>query len=159
MGNQPTTIDLQTHMQALKAVHGSYVNQKIGVLNQLKDKLPPEIIEIIMKANRDVLCQPVSNGFSGDGSIPELINVLWAPLQHSGYVFETEEIENGVQVYCTRCPYANLYRALGGEDWGFQLFCAADAELVEQFNPNIKFERTKTLMEGDDCCNHRYTMK
>ena len=24
------------------------------------------------------------------------------------------------------------------------------------FNPAFKMERTKTLMEGDDCCNHRY---
>lgn len=159
MENQPTTIDLQTHMQALKAVHSSYVAQKIGVLNQLKEKLSPEIIETILIANRDILCQPVMNSFSGDGSINDLINVLWEPLRNSGYMFETEAIENGVQVYCNRCPYANLYRELGGEDWGFQLFCAADAELVEQFNPNIKFERSKTLMEGHDCCNHRYMMK
>ena len=159
MENQPTTINLQDHMQALKAVHAGYVNQKLGVLNQLKDKLPPEIIEIILKTNRDVLCQPFISTFSGDGNINDLINVLWEPLRNSGYIFETEEIENGMQIYCTRCPYANLYRELGGEDWGFQLFCAADAELVEQFNPNIKFERSKTLMEGHDCCNHRYTMK
>ena len=159
MDNQPTTIDLQDHMQALKAVHVNYVNQKISVLNQLKEKLSPETMEIILKTNRDILCQPFVDGITGDGNINDLIAILWEPLRNSGYAFETEEIENGIQVQCTRCPYAALYRELGGEDWGFQLFCAADAELVEQFNPHIKFERTKTLMEGHDCCNHRYTMK
>jgi predicted ArsR family transcriptional regulator len=159
MENQPATIDLQTHMQALKAVHSSYAAQKIEELNQLKEKLPPETLEVILKTSRDIVCKPYANHFSGIGSIDELIGILWEPLRKAGYVFETKPVENGVQVHCTRCPYANLYRELGGEEWGFQLYCAADAELVEQFNPSIKFERTKILMQGQDCCNHRYTMK
>lgn len=159
MDNQPTTIDIQTHMQALKATHVRYVNQEIGVLKQLNEKLPPEIMEIILKTNRDVLCQPLLNSIARESDISEFIKVIWEPLRNSGYVFESEEVENGVQIYCTRCPYANLYRELGGEEWGFQLYCAADAELVEQLNPNIKFERSQTLMEGQNYCNHRYTMK
>ncbi|MHA2213812.1 MAG: L-2-amino-thiazoline-4-carboxylic acid hydrolase [Candidatus Thorarchaeota archaeon] len=27
------------------------------------------------------------------------------------------------------------------------------------FNPKMKFERTKTLMEGDGYCDHCYTLK
>ncbi len=30
---------------------------------------------------------------------------------------------------------------------------------AEGFNLGIKFRRTKTLMEGDDCCDHRYTVE
>ncbi|MFW9789019.1 MAG: L-2-amino-thiazoline-4-carboxylic acid hydrolase, partial [Candidatus Thorarchaeota archaeon] len=38
-------------------------------------------------------------------------------------------------------------------------FCNEDEHIVAGFNPSIKFSRTKTLMEGHDCCDHCYVMK
>jgi hypothetical protein len=55
----------------------------------------------------------------------------------------------------TRCKYAEMYREHGLEDFGFLLSCGRDFSLFEGFNPNIKFTRTKTIMEGADCCDFR----
>jgi hypothetical protein len=45
------------------------------------------------------------------------------------------------------------------EDLGFALSCARDFAMVEGFNPEIKLERTQTLMEGADHCDFRFTHK
>lgn len=57
-----------------------------------------------------------------------------------------------------RCRYAEMYRELGIEEFGFLLSCGRDFAMVRGFNPKIRFKRTKTLMEGDDCCDFRYEM-
>ncbi|MFC2012727.1 L-2-amino-thiazoline-4-carboxylic acid hydrolase [Chloroflexota bacterium] len=31
--------------------------------------------------------------------------------------------------------------------------------MASAFNPDIGFQRTKTLMRGDDCCDHIYYLK
>ena len=55
----------------------------------------------------------------------------------------------------TRCKYAEMYREHGLEDFGFLLSCGRDYALFEGFNPDIKFTRTKTIMQGGDCCDFR----
>src|SRR5271165_191274 len=55
-----------------------------------------------------------------------------------------------------RCRYAEMYRALGLSDLGATLSCQRDFALAEGFNPEIKLERTQTLMEGASCCDFRF---
>lgn len=58
----------------------------------------------------------------------------------------------------TRCLWAEVFRELGAEDIGYWI-CEGDGPAVTAFNPKIKFKRTKTLMEGNDCCDHIYYLK
>ncbi len=90
-------------------------------------------------------------------SIDDLIRTQWMPWTEGE--FTVEKIPNGIQIYCTKCPMADAFWAIERVDLGVQFFCNEDAFIVEGYNPDIKFHRTKTLMEGDDCCDHRYTMK
>jgi hypothetical protein len=53
---------------------------------------------------------------------------------------------------------AELAKKIGGEEIGFALTCAWDYGFCRGLNPEIKFTRTKTLMMGDDCCNHTYRL-
>jgi len=39
------------------------------------------------------------------------------------------------------------------------MFCQNDFYIAEGFNSKIGLKRTKTLMEGHDCCDHFYYMK
>ncbi|UCG88709.1 MAG: L-2-amino-thiazoline-4-carboxylic acid hydrolase [Gemmatimonadota bacterium] len=34
-----------------------------------------------------------------------------------------------------------------------------DFTMCRGFNPNIRMERTKILMQGHDCCNHRWILE
>ena len=56
----------------------------------------------------------------------------------------------------TRCRYAEMYRALGLADLGASLSCQRDFALIQGFNPEIKLERSQTLMEGAPFCDFRF---
>jgi hypothetical protein len=57
-----------------------------------------------------------------------------------------------------RCMWAEVFAELDALDIGFWL-CEGDAPMTSAFNPAIGFQRTKTLMEGDDCCDHIFYLK
>jgi len=54
------------------------------------------------------------------------------------------------------CLTAEVFREEDAAEIGYATVCHADFALPEGFNPKIKLIRDKTLMQGHDCCNHRY---
>jgi len=56
----------------------------------------------------------------------------------------------------TRCRYAEMYRELGIVELGAVLSCNRDGAFCTGFNPEIALTRTKTIMEGAECCDFRY---
>lgn len=89
-------------------------------------------------------------------SLQKLIELLWKGM---GDDFKYEIVYKGnneVQIYCFYCPFVELSISNGLKEIGFSKFCMSDYGIVEGFNANIIFTRTKTLMMGDDCCNHHY---
>jgi hypothetical protein len=66
-----------------------------------------------------------------------------------------ERSQDSVRLEFTRCPWADAFRALGRPDIG-SFFCETDALLCSSFNPRIKFEKTRSLMFGDACCDHHF---
>lgn len=161
MEEQKTLNEVELLKQALKNCHFMYVQQQLAILNALKTKFGPEVVEIVEHVNGEEICQTYLRKIQnpGERTIDDLINVLWEPLRNRGYEFTIERSEKGVQMECTVCPLANLYKALGGTDWGYHLYCSADEYLVKGFNPKIGFKRLKTLMEGHNCCDHFYFIK
>jgi hypothetical protein len=53
----------------------------------------------------------------------------------------------------SRCMYAEAFHELGAPELGW-VMCASDAPRVKSYNPRLGFKRTKTIMEGDDICDH-----
>jgi len=89
-------------------------------------------------------------------TLEDLIRNMWETWTEGE--FTIERTENDVQIHCTRCPIADTYRSIGREEYGFIFHCSGDAYIVSGFNPKMRFRRTKTLMNGDDCCDHHYSM-
>jgi hypothetical protein len=48
---------------------------------------------------------------------------------------------------------------MNAADIGFATVCFTDYATAAAFNPKLKMIRSKTLMQGHDCCNHRYVME
>jgi len=46
-------------------------------------------------------------------------------------------------------------RELNATDIGYAVICHGDYAYCQGFNPKIRLIRTKTLMQGDDCCEFR----
>ena len=65
---------------------------------------------------------------------------------------ETAEVR---EVKITECLWAKTMRELKPTDIGYAVICYGDYAWCQRFNPKIRLTRTKTLMQGDDCCDIR----
>jgi predicted ArsR family transcriptional regulator len=88
--------------------------------------------------------------------IHDFIRVLWEPLEAEGFSFTRKETEGQVRLCVTRCPVHDLAERTGMHAWLYHLACAMDFYTTSAFSAEIGFSRTKTLMEGHECCDHTY---
>lgn len=58
----------------------------------------------------------------------------------------------------TRCRYSEMYREMGLGDIGHLLSCNRDGDFCIGYNPDMKLERTQTIMKGASHCDFRYTL-
>jgi len=96
---------------------------------------------------------------AGGNSMEHLQKAI--PLFSMGGALEFQVVETGdkkIGLNVTRCKYAEMYREHGLEEFGFLLSCGRDYALMEGFNPEIKFTRTRTIMEGGDYCDFRFQL-
>ena len=56
------------------------------------------------------------------------------------------------------CGYARAYERMGIKEMGSVLSCIRDFSFIKGFNPQIKLERTQTIMEGAKYCDFRFKM-
>ena len=71
-------------------------------------------------------------------------------------VLERDETKYNYNI--VRCKYAEMYKDLGLADMGALFSCGRDGQLFGGFNPDIKFERTQTIMEGAEYCDFRLSL-
>ncbi len=68
-----------------------------------------------------------------------------------------EDTEKAFGLRVTECCIAEVFQAAGvGGEIGHAAVCNMDYYWPTGFNPNLKMERDRTLMQGHDHCNHRY---
>jgi hypothetical protein len=71
--------------------------------------------------------------------------------------FEYVELTDKVcEVKIHHCLWAKTFRDKDAGDFGYACICHGDFSYAQAFNPKLRLERTMTLMQGHDCCNHRW---
>lgn len=55
------------------------------------------------------------------------------------------------------CLWAKTMKELNATDIGFRICCQPDYAIATAYHPKVKLTRTKTIMEGNNCCDHTYT--
>ncbi len=138
-----------------------HMQHLVGILNELRSQYGEGVIDSVYKVQRDFNIWQWNNiaNSVGSNSTEDLIKVLWEPMKEDGLEYTEEKTDNGVQMHCTKCPIYDTLKEVGLTEWGYHLICNNDEYIVEGFNSEIGFKRTKTLMEGHDCCNHFYYIK
>jgi len=91
--------------------------------------------------------------------VQDFIRLLWEPLKSEGFSFSQKEADGKVEFRVEECPVYQLAKKTGMQAWLYHLACATDFYTASAFSSKIGFARTKTLMEGYDCCNHTYFNK
>jgi len=67
-----------------------------------------------------------------------------------------QDTDKVFEMRVSECLWAKAFREANAADLGFKIVCSLDYVTAETFNPRIKLIRDKTLMQGYDCCNHKY---
>jgi hypothetical protein len=67
-----------------------------------------------------------------------------------------EYTPNSYEMKITECLWAQTFREVNAADLGFATLCYGDEAMAAAFDPRLKLTRTKTLMNGDDCCHFRW---
>ena len=130
-------------------------------IRTLQKRFGDEVYQIIAKQNGEnafAEWKSISEK-SGNNSIDDLIKYLWEPLKKDGFEYEVEKTELGIQMKCTHCSFYDMAKHFGVTDEAFYMICEADPYITEGFNSEIGLKRTKTLMQGHDCCDHFYYLK
>lgn len=116
-----------------------------------------EVLEIIAEETQYAWAELARE--RGSNSIDDLLDTLWRGFGSIGGEYSVNREGGKVQIRATKCPMADRYRKIGKEEFGLMFHCSTDPHIVAGFNGKMNFEITKTLMAGDDCCNHCYSMK
>jgi hypothetical protein len=67
-----------------------------------------------------------------------------------------ESTDEAFEVKISECLWAKTFRDADAADIGYAGICHGDYAYASAYNPKLHMERTKTLMQGHDCCDHRW---
>lgn len=95
---------------------------------------------------------------AGNNSFKSYIDIFRKPDMLDTLTLEVvEDTDTVYELKITECLSHVIYKILKFDGkFGFASVCYGDYAWAEGWNPKIKLVRDKTLMEGHDCCNHRY---
>lgn len=154
MGADLTQVNLLARREIEARIAGPLIE---ALMNEFgKDK----VLEVIRKVIGDLAREAGSQLAQkmGDNSVRSFAKGLEA--WGAGGAYDLVELELTDDLYSfdiTRCRYAEMYRELGLQELGATLSCGRDFDLVKGFNSKMTLTRTKTIMEGGDCCDFRIT--
>lgn len=140
-----------------------HLQEKVLLLQALEKEFGPRVREIVLKERaastksewEDIAME------TNDIQVKDMIETLWEPMLKRGFVkYDIEEIDDSrICLKVTSCLFAEIVVDLDiPRDWAFALYCVDDEHMVKGFTPAMEFTRSKTLMEGHDCCNHCYRL-
>lgn len=96
----------------------------------------------------------------GSNTMADLVEVVSSWAKGGALEEEVTELTETSYIFnVVKCMYANRYRELGMEKFGYCLSCCRDEPFVQGFNPAITFERHQTIMEGALTCDFKFTLK
>jgi hypothetical protein len=137
------TVSLDLAVQLLKAMEERFGPEAREVLQKManEQEFPPE--DEVGNPNEDLwkFCTMIDHAAAGSHQWERVI-----------------EEEARIAYQFSRCMYAEILHELGEPELGM-VMCARDGPWVKSYNPKLGFRRTKTLMEGDEMCDHIFLVE
>lgn len=145
-----------TNRQFFAARYGEFIKLAKALEEEMgKDRL----IEFLKKNTTENMLKVGQNHAksSPDNSFRTYVNTFKSPGYKDTLTIEiVEDTEKAFELKITECIWATTFLQAKAGDIGYASVCFGDYAWAEGFNPKIKMVRDKTLMQGKDCCNHRY---
>ncbi|MCP4898919.1 MAG: L-2-amino-thiazoline-4-carboxylic acid hydrolase [bacterium] len=83
---------------------------------------------------------------------------LWDQMSEGFEFTVVEDTPQKLEYRVSACFLADTVGEHDRPDLGHAFYCAWDEGFCQGLNPRIRFTRSKTLMNGDECCNHTYEL-
>lgn len=124
----------------------------------IADRFGPEAVDDLAERHRAHIREAFAEkarqvGRTDLAALREAMNLSSSP-NHEYEIIADEPDHFEFKV--TNCIHAEEFAAWNARDLGRKFMCAGDEAMVEGFNPRIRFERPKLLMNGDECCHFIY---
>lgn len=137
-------------LRKVTAIVGSYVD----AVRALEAVGGPEAVQALRQRRLSQSVEDAAErGRRGDNSLRAYCSALEEGCRGSHEWVKTEDSDIRQGYRFTRCLWADAFRALNAADIG-RWICQSDGPVAAAFNPAIRLRMTKTLMAGDDCCDH-----
>jgi len=117
------------------------------------------VIELIKKQTEQRLKQQAEKDLKrlGKSDFKSYISIFRDPRMLASLNMEIiEDTDTVFEIRVTDCLAAEAFLPHKAGDIGYAAVCWGDYNWASDFNPKIKLIRDKTLMQGHDCCNHKY---
>ncbi|MBC8552682.1 MAG: L-2-amino-thiazoline-4-carboxylic acid hydrolase [Bacteriovoracaceae bacterium] len=127
-----------------------------------RDNLIPQFLSIAEYMGREkfieMLKETASEAFTKDNIMKNWANsynkTFWNQVLNREIIEKTDKV---YEIKVTECLWAKTFREANAADIGYAAICHTDYATAEASNE--KMIRTKTLMQGDEYCNHRWISK
>ncbi len=160
---QPDKFSADSKMKFKDVYAFAYTRSLIPILKALRDDVGREkFLPMLQAAASRTAAESVKKTAPPP---PKNTLAAWTGLEDEyfwGHVLTmnwVEKTEKAVEIRLTECLWAATFREADAADIGYAISCQPDFATTTAFNPKIRMTRTKTLMQGDDCCNHRYVLE
>jgi len=114
------------------------------ILDEVSADLTEESIVQLVGDRQVESFKDALEAFSNMVALPEF------KIAHETEVVELTESKRVVNV--KKCIWSDAFRGMDAGDIGFIWACKQDYVLASTISPKFKLHRTKTLMQGHDCC-------
>ena len=147
-------------LEALERKMRAAVSMYVDALQVLQEVSGLEAVEAVRqkRLQRTLQSAAALRRELGEDSLVAYCAALETGCRFSHSWVKVQDSETCQEYRFVRCLWADVFRSLDAQEFGYWI-CEADGPAAAAFNPRIEFQRTRTLMLGDDCCDHCYKLK
>ena len=154
-----------SHMTYEDVFKYTYASWFITTMKVLAEDMGDDALdEMLKKASSETARRIVAErGInSPDNSLSAFARLFEKPghILENGANYEIiENTESVLELKVSECLWAKVFCDADAARIGYSYICFPDYAMAQAFNPKIVMYRSKTLMQGDGYCNHRYEME
>jgi len=135
------------------------MSQRAVLFEKLVDRYGPGVLDVVAENTVEQTRERLQQADLPERNLDTVMEILWDQMGDLAEFAVEERTPERLELRVTRCLFADEMRRLGAADIGLAFYCAYDHGFCQGLNPAMTFTRTRTLMQGNDCCDHTYELK
>jgi len=135
------------------------MHQRALLFKKLVDEFGPRVLDVVGQQIADGAQAQFEKLPLPQRDLNAVMSLLWQQVGSDLDYTVEEQTPEHLKMKVTRCIWADVMRQLGAPDVGYAFYCTWDFGFCRGLNPEMKFTRTQTLMQGAESCNHTYDLK